>query len=153
MPLLEPIESGQAAMMGGRFISLKTADIANVPTNGTFGLPGFAPAITNWPHYTLSPEGPLGQTLGFALGLSSPNDATTGTHDQPAAVAAAGGFTVTVWVLNPIGNCWFSMPTVSINYRELWETWDVGPCGLYFQVGAASVATPGTIYFHVMELS
>jgi hypothetical protein len=153
MPLLEPLESGQAAQMGGRWISLKTADIANAPVNGTFGLPGFAPAITGWPHYTLSPEGPTGPTLGFALGLSSPNDAVAMIHDAPAAIAAAGGFVVTVYVLNPAGNCWFSMPAVSINYGELWETWDVSPCGLYFRVAAASVATPGTIYFHVMELS
>lgn len=112
---------------------LSTAAIAAAPTDGT-----------TQPHVIMSPETPTGlQTTGLELGLKAPS--------AGAAVAVAAGFSVVCWVWNPLNGSWFSMAAVDVPYGQLFVSFDLDAHALYFQVTAASVATPGDIDFHVAE--
>lgn len=125
----------QSQLVSGRVVRLSTANIGSAPTDDS-----------TEPHVTLSPyAGPQIPTTGFLFGMKAPT-APTGVT---AAVAGAGGFTVTLWVRNPATKAWFSARNVSIAYGEAWVCWGVDAAELFFQVG--NVSTPGQIDFHVAE--
>lgn len=112
---------------------LGTAAIAAAPTDGT-----------TLPHRQMSPVTPTGMTTtGLAIGLKAPS--------AGSATAIAAGFTVSLWLLNPVTLAWFSSSSASLNYGEAWVTFDFNASGLYYQVAAASVAVAGNIDFHVWE--
>jgi hypothetical protein len=112
---------------------LSTGAIAAAPTDGT-----------TLPHRQMSAVTPTGMTTtGLAIGLEAP---TVG-----AATAIAGGFTVTIWLLNPVTLAWFSSSSAAIGFGEAFCTFDFNASGIYYQVAAASVAAAGLIDFHVWE--
>ena len=131
--------ASQSLLNRGPFARLGTAAIAAAPTDGTISAAGTAP------HRILGPQGPTGlQCTGFFLGLKAPSVSA-------AAAATAAGFSVIVWVLNPLTNAWFSFEAVSIAYSQAFVSFDVNASSLYYQIEAASVLTPGDIDFHAWE--
>ncbi len=125
--------SQQAKINRGKPLLLATASIAAAPTDGT-----------TQPHLKMSPKSPTGlSTTGFFLGLKAPGSG--------AATAIAAGFSLVVWVVNPVGLRWFSTSTTVISYNQAFVTFDFNPSGLYFQITAASVAGAGNVYVHTWE--
>ncbi|SRR6266705_3052370 len=103
---------------GGRILSLPVG-ISSVN-------PNTAPAS---PHIRLAAKAPNGlPTTGFIFSLF---DVSAGT-----VTPGAGGFTVTIWLWNPVAQRWQSFAAKTlVNYDELYETFDVdGGCELYFQI-------------------
>lgn len=112
---------------------LATAAIAAAPTDGT-----------TLPHRIMSATTATGlQTTGLAIGLKAPS--------VGSATAVAAGFSVVVWILNPVTLAWFSCLAASIPYGECWVTFDFNASAIFYQVTAASVAGAGDIDFHVWE--
>jgi hypothetical protein len=67
------------------------------------------------------------------------------------ATAGAGGFTITLWVWNPIAQRWFSFAAKTlVNYDELYETYDIDGGALIF-VQVANVAVAGEFTFCFCE--
>jgi hypothetical protein len=109
------------------------------------------------PHFVLSPQTTDGRpTLGFEFCLL-----TTGMSlvDGLIAVAAPGGFDVTVWAM--IGStqlsdgsavpAWSSFSTLTgVGLNELFHSFDVNTCVLRFQIG--NIATFGSITIAFAEL-
>jgi hypothetical protein len=103
----------------GRALSI--AQIALVAPNGIAG-----PAS---PHLRLAAKAPNGlPTTGFIFSLYDVSGGTT-TPTPP-------GFTVTVWLWNPVAQRWQSFAAkTGVNYDELYDTYDIdGGCALYFQI-------------------
>lgn len=123
----------QADETAFRMLRVNTAtDHTAAPTDG-------APGTGTDPDFILSPSAPGGvATGGFATFLAA------------AATAGAGGFSVTVWVRDPVSYRWSAFQAVSMNTRELFMTWDVPASELYFQIGNISVN--GTVDIHVAEM-
>jgi hypothetical protein len=95
------------------------------------------------PTFVMSPETPTGQqTTGFLIFLKEP---TTGT----AAVPTAGGFTVTIWVRNPITYSWAAGAPVVMDYDQAFVTGDLDASEIYVQITGAT--TQGTILVHFAE--
>ena len=122
----------QAKLSRGRPIKLGTAATANAPTANTE------------PHVRMSPKAPVGlETTGFFFGLVQP--AVGG------ATPIAAGFTITVWVRNPVTKHWFAFQSQSVGYNQAWVTFDVDAAELYFQIAAASVSGAGNVYLEIWE--
>jgi hypothetical protein len=95
------------------------------------------------PTFVMSPETPTGQqTTGFLIFLKEP---TTGT----AAVPTSGGFTVTIWVRNPITYSWAAGASVVMDYDQAFVTGDLDASEIYVQIQGAT--TQGTILVHFAE--
>jgi hypothetical protein len=123
----------QALLNRAAPLRLTTAGIAAAPTDGT-----------TLPHMQMSAQTPTGMTTtGLALGLKAP---TVGS-----ATAVAGGFTVSVWLVNPVTLAWFASASAVIDFSQVFVTFDFNASGVYFQVAAASVAVAGSIDFHAWE--
>ena len=125
--------SEQAELSGSRTIRIGTASHASAPTDGALG---------TVPDMTLSTMSPGGPTLGFLLQLRAPSSG--------AAVAGGGGFTVTVWVRDPVLRQWGSFEaTTGVDFGELYTTADIDASELYFQI--ANVGTPGDVDVKISE--
>lgn len=121
----------------GGFTRIGTAAAATAPTNG----------VTE-PHYTLSNRTPWGAyTTGFLWSLHLP---TAGPN--AAATPGAGGFSVTVWVRNPVTRRWTNYSEITgVDEREAVVTYDTGPTELFFQIAAGSVAGNGDLDVEILE--
>jgi hypothetical protein len=129
------MSASQAQLNRGRILRLATANIAAAPTDGVAGTS---------PHYRMSAQTPTElQTTGLFLGLKAP---TSGS-----ATAIAAGFSVVVYLLNPVTRAWFSTSTTSVVYGAAFVTFDFNASSLYFQVTAGSVSVAGDIDFHLWE--
>lgn len=125
--------ASQSKLNRAKILRLATTNIASAPLDAS-----------NGPTYKMSPQTPTGlTTTGLALGLKAPN--------ASPATAVAAGFSVVVWVINPVTLAWFSNSTAVIPFGQLFVTFDFNASGLYFQVLAASVAVDGNIDFHLWE--
>lgn len=112
------------------------ANIAAAPTDGAQNTNG---------QYNMSPKTTTGLiTTGILLGLKAPTNVT-------AATAVAAGFSVIMWVLNPVTLAWFAATPVSVPYNQAFTTFDLDASTLYFQVDPASVSVAGSIDFHLTE--
>jgi hypothetical protein len=81
------------------------------------------------PHIRLASKAPNGlPTTGFIFSMY---DASGGV-----VVATAPGFTIVIWVWNPVAQRWQSFASkTSVNYDELYQSYDVdGGALLYFQI-------------------
>lgn len=123
----------QALVNRARIFRLGTAAIASAPTDGT-----------TQPHYAMFSVTQTGlATTGLAVGLKAP------TVNPATAISA--GFTVTLWLLNPVTLAWFSSASSSIPFGQAWVTFDFNASFLFFQIAAASVSVAGDVDFHVWE--
>jgi hypothetical protein len=123
--------SVQGELNRAAILRLDTAVVAAAPTDGVATV-----------HRTMSPRTPTNhRTTGLAIGLKAP---TSG-----AAVAVAAGFSVVVWILNPVTAAWFACAAAAIKYGEAWVSFDFNASAIYLQIEAASVATPGLIDLHI----
>jgi hypothetical protein len=114
-------------------LRLGTAAIAADPVDGTTA-----------PHMIMSPFTSTGMmTTGLALGLKAPT--------ASSATAIAAGFTVSIWIQNPLTGAWFACASAVIPYGQPWGTFDFNASNVYFQVAAASVSVAGDIDFHAWE--
>jgi len=127
--------SSQAELGRGRPVRLATANVAAAPTDGVDAT-----------HLIMSPRTPTQMlSTGVFLGLKAPTDVT-------AATAVAAGFTLTVWVANPVTFAWFAMQAITgLAYSQAYVTFDLDASCLYFQIAAATVSVAGSIDFHVWE--
>jgi hypothetical protein len=127
------VSASQAEIGRGVPLRLGTAAIAADPVDGT-----------TVPHMIMSRTTPTSlETTGLFLGLKAP------TVNPATAIAA--GFTVSVWLQNPITGAWFACASAAIAYGQAFGTFDFDASNLYFQVAAASVAVGGDIDFHCWE--
>lgn len=126
----------QAELLAARPIRLATTTVSAAPTDGTTD-----------PHVVLSPVAPSGlRTTGFFFGLKAPT-----ASGVTAAVAAAGDFTVTVWIRDPVTKFWFSARArTGVAYGQAYMTFDLDACEIYFQIG--NIGTNGSVDIHVSEL-
>lgn len=161
----EPI--AQAALTRHRLLCVNTSatgvlndrdqsSYASLDPNDPLGLiPDDGPE--GGPHFTMSPETPDGRpALGFEFCLWQKGmDISLG----PLAVAAPGGFDVTVWAM--IGNTqlsdgsmtpvWASFATLTgVGLNELYHSFDVNCTVLRFQFG--NIAVSGSIAIAFSEL-
>jgi hypothetical protein len=114
-------------------LRLGTAAIAADPVDGTTP-----------PHMIMSPFTSTGMmTTGLAVGLKAPSAA--------AATAIAAGFTLVIWIQNPLTGAWFACTPAVIPFGQPWGTFDFNASNLYFQVAAASVAVAGDVDIHAWE--
>lgn len=127
----------QAALVGGRGFMLSTATHNGAPNDVGAG-------DDTAPDITLSPVARTGQkTTGFRFVFKAPSGVGN------AAVAGAGGFSVTVWARDPVFGVWGSFVSVSAAYGALQVTGDVNASELYFEIG--NVTTDGFIHVLVAE--
>jgi hypothetical protein len=125
--------ASQAELNRAPIQRLATTAIAAAPTDGT-----------TLPHRIMSPRTvTLHKTTGFALGLKAPSSGS--------ATAVAAGFSVVIWIYNPVSRAWFACAATDIGYNQAFVTFDFNASGLYFQVAAASVTLDGNIDFHCWE--
>ncbi len=130
----------QSDLVRGRVLRLVVGgggagDHNTAPTDGTTA-----------PDLVMSPVTPTGlKTTGLSFGFKAP---TAGT--PAAAVAPAGGFTVVVWVRNPVTRAWFSCSSITVDYGQLFGTFDLDACELYFQISGQT--SDGGIDLHAMEM-
>lgn len=121
----------QADLSAGRTYRLSTLTHVATPTNGT-----------TEPDFVLSPQAPgMLPTTGFLIGFTAPS--------AGSAVAAAGGFTVTIYRRDPVLKRFFSWGSVSIAYGEDWGTADVDACEFYLKIG--NVSSDGLIDVTITE--
>lgn len=114
---------------GGRIISLTLALTSGTPNTGPSA-----------PHIRLAAKAPNGlPTTGFIFSMV---DVSNGVGGGPI-VATAPGFTVQIWLLNPVAQRWQSFAAkTSVNYDELYQSYDVdGGAELYF--GVSNYTGPG----------
>lgn len=118
--------------MATREIRSNGGRVINIPFTSINADPNVLP---NAPHIRIGPKAPNGlPTTGFTFSL----------YNIGGATAVAPGFTVQIWVWNPVAQRWQSFaPKTSVNYDELYESYDVdGGCELYFAItNAAGGAT------------
>jgi len=127
----------QSELSRARIVRIATVDAAADPIDGP-------PGVGTEPQFFMSPVTPTGlRTTGLALSCSAP-----GTN---AAAAIAAGFSVSAWVLNPYGRSWFKGGTIDMGYRQMFSSFDLNACAVFLQIAAASVVTPGDVYFHFWE--
>jgi hypothetical protein len=145
----------QAGYARGRILLVNTAAQSAIDASGFAALaPNVAPLNVSddgGPHFISSPETPDGfRVEGFQFALV--NSLAAG-----AAVAGAGGFTVTIWKLidvleqQTIGKIWASFdPRTGVNYNELYHSFDVNCEAIRFQI--SNVAVNGTIPIYFCEI-
>lgn len=123
----------QIDLSSGRQVAIDSTTNAAAPTDGT-----------TQPTVILGPQSTTGlKTTGILMFLRQP--------PVGGAIPNAGGFDVTLWVQNPATGSWASGETTTIDYRQAFDTYEFDAIPLYFQIGASSVATPGTIWLEVLE--
>lgn len=104
------------------------ASLAVAPADGATG---------DGPQIVLSPFAVSKMsTTGFLFVLKRPPSAM-------AAVAGAGGFTVTIWVRDPATLRWASFADQSVAYNQLFKTYDVDSVEIFVQL--TNVAVDGAI--------
>jgi hypothetical protein len=111
-----------------------TTNVGNRNAAPFDGVIGTSPDFQMSP-YTISKL----STTGLALMLGA-----AGT-----AVAGAGGFSVTVWVRDPVTFTWAAFATVSIDRRQLFVSYDIDADEIWFQIG--NVAADGTLNIGIAE--
>jgi hypothetical protein len=118
-----------------RAVRVSSAAVAAAPTDGQAGTA---------PQLVLSPKSPASglPTMGFQIMLKAPT--------ASPATAGVGGFSVTPWVRDPISFRWASGTASSIEYSQLFQTFDVDACELYFQI--ENVSGAGDVDIHVAEV-
>lgn len=115
-----------------RLVRVQTATHLVAPVDGT-----------TVPDVVTSPVNVAGApTSGLQLMIKAP---TFGT----AATFTGAGFTVTVYVRNPVTKQWGSTAAFTMAFGEWWATGDFEGGELFFLLGAVNVA--GGIDFHVLE--
>lgn len=123
----------QASLTRARPLRLGTAAIAAAPVDGTTA-----------PQREMSAINANGfPTTGLGLGLKAP---TVG-----AAVPIAAGFSVVIWLYNPLTAMWFASSAAAIGFDQAWVTFDFNASALYFQILVASVSVAGDVDFHPWE--
>jgi len=136
----------QARISRGGVVTRNTtagaSSLRNAPTDGSGVVRGTVP------DYVLSPVTAPGlPTRGFLLVINQPT-----TFALAPAIPIAAGFTVVVWVRNPLTYRWSPLPSFVAAVGELWSNTDLDPCELYFQVAAASIASDGPLSFAITEV-
>jgi hypothetical protein len=127
------VGASQAEITRAVPLRLGTAAVAADPVDGE-----------TLPHWVMSPWTTTGlQTTGLAIGLKAPavNPAT----------AVAAGFSVVLWIWNPLTGAWFACATAVIPYGQPFGTFDFNASGIYLQIAAASVAAAGDVDVHAWE--
>ncbi len=96
--------------------------------------PSDGQALSPDPDFTMGPK-TVSQmpTTGLLLLIKEPTDATPATPN-------AGGFNITVWVRDPGTWQWGAFDTVQIDYDQLFVTYDIDACEIYFEIDNVSVA-------------
>ena len=123
----------QTDLSTGRAIRRSTAAAAAAPTD----------KVTT-PDYVMSPNVAVGlKTTGLLLLLKAPS--------AGAAVPVAGGFSLILWLQNPVTGSWGAASPITIDFGQWFVTFDFDAAALYFQIDATSVGTPGNVYIEVME--
>lgn len=100
--------------------------VLNLPVGISSIDPNTQPAAA---HIRLGAKAPNGlPTTGFIFAMF---DVSGGT-----VAPTAPGFTVVIWVWNPVSQRWMSFATkTAVNYDELYQSYDVdGGADLYFQI-------------------
>jgi len=113
------------------------------------------------PHFVMSPQTGDGRpTLGFEFCLCDP--AQLGIPGGERATFAAGGVTITLWCL--IGSTfgangsaavpiWASFAALaSVQYNELYRSFDVNTTCVRFQVGPTGLTADGSVVLAFAEL-
>lgn len=97
------------------------------------------------------------QAADFVLGPFAPSKmATTGfliQIQQPTVgggIPPAGGYTITVWLKDSATKKWASFASLTIDFAQLFVTYDVDACELWFQF-TGSVGTAGLVDFGIAE--
>lgn len=152
--------------------------VVNTSPTGVIGFTQAGPTITQWASSSYASLDPNDTTQGVGA-LMGPHfvmsgETSDGAHPfgfsfsmtelgllGPAAVANAGGFTVTAWVL--VGNLqipnlpavyrqqWVSFdPLTGVGYRQLFHSFDVNACAIRFQIG--NILTHGLVGLIFAEL-
>lgn len=142
----DPIDYGATINKPGssvpkpKFAIIGTAQHASSPADGPVGTGTDPDIVTDIYIESSQPDQriPVGQ---FMYMLKAPN--------VGAAVAAAGGFTVTIWMRNRERRQWGQTTSFSAAYATWVVTGDFNGGELFFQIG--NVATPGSIELHVLE--
>ena len=134
--------------------------VVNTDVSGAQDASGFAALAPNvpplnvdaegGPHFVLSPETPDGfriEGVEFAFLAGLPG----------SAVAAAGGFTVTVWRFISVseqinfGKQWAAYnPIVGVGYDQLYHSFDSNAVAIRFQIG--NVQTHGSVPIVICEI-
>jgi len=125
-------------LSAGHAIRITTAGHAAAPTDGSAGTA---------PDYVSSPATPDGEpTDAIMVALKSP----TAPAATTPATALSGGFTVTVWMRNPVTRQWGSTAAFSAAYDQWFVTGDIRGGELYFQI--ANVNAAGSIDINILEV-
>lgn len=125
-------------LSAGHVVRITTAAHAAAPTDGSAGTA---------PDYVSSALTPDGQPVAsVAVLLKSP----TAPAAVTAATALAGGFTVTVWMRNPITRQWGATASFSAAYDQWFTTGDFRGGELFFQIANVNVA--GSLDVNVLEM-
>lgn len=82
-------------------------------------------------------------TTGLLLMLKVPS--------AGSAIANAGGFSVIVYIRDPHTYGWASMAAITIDYSQLFVTFDFDAAELYFQIDPASILVGGKIDIGIAE--
>jgi len=96
------------------------------------------------PDFTLSPFAPSQQpTTGFLLQLQTPS--------VGGSTPNVGGFGVTPWLRDPATGFWSSWATQTMDFGQLFTTFDVDAAQLFFQFDGATVNAAGGVYIGIAE--
>jgi len=140
--------------VSGNTAPAPTLDHAKPPTDLSVSSDGGAGATE--PDIVTSPLRADGQApcTGFMLMLKSVGGLVLGF---PALVpATAAGFTMTIWVRNPVTRQWGKTASFSILYDTWMRSFDFNGGDLYFQVDVASTTLAANAFgfmdIHVVEL-
>lgn len=125
----------QADQTRFRWVRISTASITRQSAPGV----GLLPDIIMTP-YTVSKMA----TTGLLLQLQAPASSTP-------AVPVAGGFTITVWLLDPVTGRWSAFDDIVIDYKELFVSFDIDASQLWFQVTGIALGGDGDIDFGIAE--
>jgi hypothetical protein len=83
----------------------------------------------------------LAPTTGLAIAIHKPLAAVHGTTGLEPTTAA--GFTLTVWVRDPVTRWWAKTTPFSIPYGQWFRTFDLNGGDLYFQFDVSTFAAAG----------
>ena len=159
---LEPLHNAET--MRERMIVVNTnaptardvSGFANFAPGPFQGSPGSAPPLTG-PHFVLSPVTPDNQrTTGFEWMLTDYGVEGAATIDQVT------GAEVQIWKYFPNTSAYYhpSQPglfgqmalTTGVQFNQLFRSFDVNACAIYFQFGGNGFLTPGSVGILMTEL-
>ncbi len=171
-------DQGRAEQLRQSNISRERVLVVNTSPTGVIGQSQVGQTITQWASSSYASLDPNDTTQGAPEGMGPhwvmSGETSDGVHPYgfafsmtemgllgPAAVANAGGFTITTWVL--VGNLqipnlpaafrqqWVSFAsTTGVNYRELYHSFDVNPCAIRWQIG--NILTHGLVGLMFWEM-